>query len=272
LQFLWINGKEKNNLIKKWKGFKLKSVVLEVKKLSKYFGGTKAVDGIDLKLYEGEIIAIVGDNGAGKSTLIKTISGVYKKTSGQIYINGKEIDINSTLDAKRNGVETVYQSEGILGRFDAPANLFLGREKVLKNFLGKFFKIMDTRYMKKETEEMLERIGIKLKDLSLEVNDLSGGQKQSVVVGRAVYWGGKILIFDEPTNNLGPEQQRRVINLIKRIRNEHNVSIIVISHDIFHVFEIADRIVVLRNGIKVGERLKKDSNPNEIVSMITGVI
>ena len=249
----------------------MKRVVLEAKKLSKYFGGIKAVDGVDLKLYEGEIIAIVGDNGAGKSTLIKTISGVYKKTSGQIYINGKEVDINSTLDSRRNGIETVYQSEGALDSFDAPANLFLGREKLQNNLLGKLFKIMDTRYMKKETEEMLERIGIKLKDFSVEVNDLSGGQKQSIVVGRAVYWGGKILIFDEPTNNLGPEQQRRVINLIKRIRNEYSVSIIVISHSISHVFELADRIVVLRNGVIVGERLKKDTNPNEIVSIITGV-
>lgn len=249
----------------------MKRVVLEAKKLSKYFGGIKAVNGVDLKLYEGEIIAIVGDNGAGKSTLIKTISGVYKKTSGQIYINGKEVDINSTLDSRRNGIETVYQSEGALDSFDAPANLFLGREKLQNNLLGKLFKIMDTRYMKKETEKMLERVGVKLKDLSADVSNLSGGQRQSVIVGRAVYWGGKILIFDEPTNNLGPEQQRRVIDLIKRIRDEYNVSIIVISHSISHVFELADRIVVLRNGVIVGERLKKDTNPNEIVSIITGV-
>lgn len=249
----------------------MKRVVLEVKKLSKYFGGIKAVDGVDLKLYEREIIAIVGDNGAGKSTLIKTISGVYKKTGGQIYINGKEVDINSTLDSRRNGIETVYQSEGTLDSFDAPANLFLGREKVLNNLIGKLFKIMDTGYMKKETKKMLERVGVKLKNISAEISDLSGGQKQAVVVGRAVYWGGKILIFDEPTNNLGPEQQRRVIDLIKRIRDEYNVSIIVISHSISHVFELADRIVVLRNGVIVGERLKKDTNPNEIVSIITGV-
>ncbi len=155
--------------------------------------------------------------------------------------------------------------------FDAPANLFLSREKVLNNLLGKFFKIMDTRYMKKETEKMLGRVGVKIKDLSADVGDLSGGQRQSIIVGRAVYWGGNILIFDEPTNNLGPEQQRRVINLIKRIRNEYNVSIIVISHNISNVFELVDRIVVLRNGVIVGERLKKDTNPNEIISIITSV-
>ena len=246
-------------------------VVLEVKKLSKHFGGLKAVDGIDFKLYEKEIIAIVGDNGAGKSTLIKTISGVYKKTGGQIYINGKEVDITSTIDSRRNGIETVYQSDGALDCFDAPANLFLGREKLLDNFLGRVFGIMDTRYMKKETEALLKKVGVEVKNISADVSDLSGGQRQSIIVGRAVYWGGHILIFDEPTNNLGATQQRNVISLIKRIRDEYGVSIIVISHNIAHVFELVDRIVVLKNGKKVGERLKKDTNPTEIVSMITGV-
>jgi len=249
----------------------LDKIVLEVKKLSKYFGGLKAVDGIDLKLYEKEIIAIVGDNGAGKSTLIKTISGVYKKTDGQIYINGKEVDITSTIDSRRNGIETVYQSDGALNSFDAPANLFLGREKLLDNFLGRVCGIMDTRYMKKETEGLLKKVGVEVKNISADVSDLSGGQRQSIIVGRAVYWGGNILIFDEPTNNLGATQQRNVISLIKRIRDEYGVSIIVISHNIAHVFELVDRIVVLRNGKKVGERLKKDTNPTEIVSMITGV-
>lgn len=246
-----------------------RKVVLEVKNLSKHFGGLRAVDGVNLKLYEGEIIAIVGDNGAGKSTLIKTISGVYKKTSGQIYINGEEADINSTLDARRNGIETVYQSESTLESFNATANLFLGREKLLNNFLGKYLKIMDTRYMREETERLLERIGIKLKNMFAELMDLSGGQKQSIVVGRAVYWGGNILIFDEPTNNLGAEQQRIVINLIRKIRDEYGVSIIVITHNIDHVIELVDRIIVLRNGKKIAEKLKEKTNHSEIVSLIT---
>lgn len=246
-------------------------VVLEVKNLKKYFGGLKAVDGVDFKLYENEIIAIVGDNGAGKSTIIKTISGVYQKTSGQIFINGKEVEINSTLDSRRNGIETVYQSEGTLDSFDAPSNLFLGREKLLKNFLGRFLRIMDTKYMKEETDALLKKVGVEIKNISAEISDLSGGQRQSVVVGRAVYWGGNILIFDEPTNNLGAKQQDIVIGLIKKIRKEYGVSVIVISHNISHVFELVDRIIILQNGKKIGERLKKDTNPTEIVSMITGV-
>lgn len=246
-------------------------VVLETKNLSKYFGGIKAVDKIDLKLYEREIIAIVGDNGAGKSVLIKTISGVYQKTGGQIFINSKKVDINSTIDSRRYGVETVYQSEGVLNKFDAPSNLFLGREKLVNNTIGRFFRIMNKQYMKNETEELFKKIGIKIKNIFTEVNDLSGGQRQSIIVGRAIYWGGNILIFDEPTNNLGAKQQRIIVDLIKKIRNKYNISIIIISHNISYVFELVDRIIVLQNGKKIGERLKKDTNPAEIVSMITGV-
>ncbi|MCP4395790.1 MAG: sugar ABC transporter ATP-binding protein [bacterium] len=249
----------------------MEKAVLEIKNLSKYFGGLKAVDGVDLTLHEKEIIALVGDNGAGKSTLIKTITGVYKKNSGRIFINGKEVEINSTLDARKNGIETVYQSEGAFDSFDAPANLFFGREKLLDNFLGKIFRVMDRKYMKKETEGLLKKVGVEIKNLAADISDLSGGQRQSVVVGRAVYWGGNILIFDEPTNNLGAMQQRKVISLIKRIREEYDVAIIIISHNISHVLELVDRIVVLRNGKIGGERLKKETNHNEIVSLITGV-
>lgn len=246
-------------------------IILEVKDLSKYFGGIKAVDNVDLKLYENEIIAIVGDNGAGKSTLIKTVSGVYKKTSGEIYINGEKAKIENPVDAKKYGIETVYQDGGLIPILNSAANLFLGREKLQNNILGKLFKFLDYRYMREETVNLLKRFGIELKDIDAELNNLSGGQRQSVVIGRAAYWGGKIIILDEPTNNLGVKQERAVMDLIKRLRDEFHVSIIIISHNINHVFELVDRIIVLRNGKKVGERLKSKTNTNEIVSMITGV-
>jgi ABC-type sugar transport system ATPase subunit len=248
-----------------------KEAVLEVKGISKHFGGIKAVDDLDLKLHKKEIIAIVGDNGAGKSTLIKMISGVYKKDKGEIYINGQKADIQNTIDARNYGIETVYQDQGLVQNFTAPLNLFLGREKVYNNFLGKFFKLVNFKYMRKETERMLDMVGIDIKDIYSEVESFSGGQKQSIVVGRAVYWGGKILIFDEPTNNLGVKQERKIIDLIKKIRNDYDISVIIISHNIAHVFELVDRIIVLRNGKKVGERLKANTNTNEIISMITGV-
>lgn len=248
-----------------------KTIVLEVKNLKKYFGGVKAVDGIDMKLYDREIIAVVGDNGAGKSTLIKTITGMYKKDSGEIYINGKNVNIANTRIARENGIETVYQEQLLVKVFNAAGNLFLGREKISENVIGKFFKLIDYKYMREETEKLLKRVGIEIKEINAPVGNLSGGQRQGIVVGKAIYWGGKILIFDEPTNNLGAKQERRVIDWIKRIRDEYNLAIIIITHNIAHVFELVDRIVILRNGRVVGERIKRKTNPNEIVSMITGV-
>lgn len=154
---------------------------------------------------------------------------------------------------------------------NASLNLFLGREKVRSNIFGKVLRMADYKYMRAETIKLLEKVGIDLKDVDTELNYLSVGQRQSVVVGGAVYREGKILIFDESTNNLGAKQERIIIDQIKSIRDEYKVSIIIISHNIMHVFELVDRIIVLRNGCKVGERLKKDTDPNEIISMITGV-
>ena len=248
-----------------------KEVILEVKELSKHFGGIKAVNRVNMKLFKNEIIAIVGDNGAGKSTLIKIISGVHKKDGGQIFINGEEVQIENPMNAKKYGIETVYQEEGVISIFDASDNLFLGRERYKSNFLGKWFKFLDFKYMKEETEKLLARLSIELKDIDSEVSNLSGGQRQSIVIGRAAYWGGKIVILDEPTNNLGVKQERKVMELIKNLRNSYDVSIIVISHNINHVFELVDRIVVLRNGVIVGERIKNKTDTNEVVSLITGV-
>ena len=248
-----------------------KRIVLETKSLSKNFGGITALDNVSIKLFENEIIAIVGDNGAGKSTFIKIISGVHKKGGGDIYINGKKAIIDNPNDAKKYGIETVYQEEGVITILDAPSNIFLGREKIKDNIFGKLFKFVDHRYMKVETEKILKRLGIELKDIYAEVGELSGGQKQTVTVGRAIYWGGIILIFDEPTNNLGVKQERKILDSIKNIRNEFNISIIVISHNIAHVFELVDRIIVLRNGQVVGEKIKSETNTNEIVSLITGL-
>ncbi|MFQ6067001.1 MAG: ATP-binding cassette domain-containing protein [bacterium] len=248
-----------------------RKVVLEVKGLSKYFGGIKAVDDVDLQLYENEIIGLVGDNGAGKSTLIKTISGLYRKNAGKIYINGEEADISTPIDARNYGIETVYQDQGLIPVLDAASNLYLGREKLQDNIIARFFKIVDDKYMKKETTRTLKELGIELKDINSGIFNLSGGQRQTVAIGRAIHWRESILIFDEPTNNLGVKQERKVLDLIRRLRHESNVSIIVITHNITHIFELVDRIIVLRNGKKVGEKMKEETNPNEIVSMIIGV-
>jgi len=247
-----------------------KRTVLEVKGLIKYFGGVKAVDNVDLQLYENEIIAIVGDNGAGKSTLIKAISGAYKRDSGEIKIDGEVAHIFDTKSARRYGIETVYQDQGLILDFDAASNVFLGREKYMENSLGNFIKLLNFKYMKKEAEKLYKKIGINFKNINTPVRVLSGGQRQGIVIGKAIYWGGKIIIFDEPTNNLGVKEQKRVIDLIKQLRDKYNIAIIIISHNLFHVFELVDRIIVLKNGRKIAERVKNDTTQHEIVSLITG--
>lgn len=249
-----------------------KEVILETIVLEKHFGGIKAVDKVDLKLYRNEILGIVGDNGAGKSSLIKTITGVYRKDGGEIFVSGKKVEIHNTRDAKELGIETVYQDKGLIQILDATSNLFLGREKLRNNISGKWFKFLDVRYMRKETEKLLSKVGVQLRELIAPVNSLSGGQQQSIAVGRAIYRTGKILIFDEPTNNLGVKEQSKAINLIKTIRETYKeISIIVITHNLYHIFELVDRIMVLRNGRVVGIREKEKTTHNEIVSMITGV-
>ena len=246
-------------------------VVLETKGLEKHFGGIKAIDGIDMKLHRNEILGIVGDNGAGKSTLIKTITGVYKKDGGSIYIDGKEVEVHNTRDAKMLGIETVYQDGGLIKVLDGPGNMFLGREKIKNNIFGKVFRLMDFKYMRDETIKLLEELGIKIKEINAPTLNLSGGQQQSVAVGRAIYWSGKILIFDEPTNNLGVREQLKALELIKNIRNRFaNISIIIITHNLAHIFDVVDRIMVLKNGKVAGERVKSATNHNEIVSLITG--
>jgi ABC-type sugar transport system ATPase subunit len=248
-----------------------KNLILETRDLEKHFGGIIAVDKVNFNLYENEIVAIVGDNGAGKSTFIKIISGVLSKDSGKILIFNKEVEINNTIDAKKNGIETVYQDKGLVDVLNAQENLFLGREKKQSNLLGKLLGFLDEKYMRKETEKLLKIFGIDIKDFNSKSNLLSGGQQQSISVGRAIYWCGKIIIFDEPTNNLGVKEQRMVIDLIKKIRDEYKVSIIVVSHNLEHVFELSDRIVIFRNGKIIGNVLKKEINKNELVAMITGV-
>lgn len=245
--------------------------ILEIKGLSKHFGGIKAVDKVDLAIRENEIVAIVGDNGAGKSTLIKVISGVHEKSNGEIYVNGEKAEIHNPLDAKRYGIETVYQTDSLIRIIDAPSNIFLGREKIRGSAFGRMFRVLDYKFMRTETEKLLQKFGIDLKDISADVGELSGGQAQTVAIGRAIYWGGKLLFLDEPTNNLGVVQERKVMDLIKQLRNDFNMTIVVVSHNLRHVFELVDRIVVLRNGRKVGELETSKTNMNEVVSYITGV-
>lgn len=245
-------------------------IVLEARNLYKNFGGIKAVDNVSLTLRKGEILGIVGDNGAGKSTLIKILTGAYKKDAGEVLLDGQPVDITTTGEARSLGIETVYQSSGLVELMNAPANLFLGRELRRKGFLGKL-GLLDKRTMREETAKLLKLLNIEVRNLSAPMHTLSGGQQQSVAVGRAAYWKGKIIILDEPANNIGVDQQRAVLAQIRHVRDTMNIPFIMISHNMEHVFSVADRLIVMRNGQKVGDVNIKDISHNDAVAMITGL-
>jgi ABC-type sugar transport system ATPase subunit len=248
------------------------SVVLEARNLRKNFGGIRAVDDVSFALHRGEILGMVGDNGAGKSTLIKIVTGAYKKDSGEVLINGQPVEIEGTGHARELGMETVYQSSGLVEVMDAPANLFLGREKLKDGWLGRYFGMIDKRFMREETRKLLKQLNITVRNLAAPVQTLSGGQQQSVAVGRAAYWKGSIIILDEPANNIGVDQQRAVLELVRQIRDEHGISFIMISHNMEHIFQVADRVIVMRNGQKVGDKSLAETTRNEVVGLITGAL
>lgn len=241
--------------------------LLSVRGIVKRFGGLIAVNNVDLDVYPGEVVALLGDNGAGKSTLIKVISGVYRPEAGKIYFEGKEIKIETPMDALKIGIETIYQDLALAENLNVYSNIFLGRERV-KNYLG-FIKVLDHDFMLKESQEILKRLDIKIPSLKNKIKMLSGGQRQAVAISKSIYWNARLLIMDEPTAALGVAEQRKVLNLITTLKTQ-GVAIILISHQMYDVFQVADRIVVMRRGEKVGELKADETNPDEVVSLMVG--
>ena len=240
--------------------------VLDVKSVSKRFGGVQALDDVSIHLDEGEVLALAGDNGAGKSTLIKVISGVYHPDDGDIIFNNENIQLDNPRFAREKGIETIYQDLALADNLNVGANIFLGREPITKK-MG--IPVIDRELMLSESKKVLKNLEINIPETSLEepVGKLSGGQRQAVAIGRALYWNAKLLIMDEPTAALGVPEQRNVMDLIKKLK-EQNVSIIFISHNLTDIFQASDRIVVLRRGIKAGEKLIKETNSDEIVKLM----
>ena len=240
--------------------------VLEVKSVSKRFGGVQALDDVSIHLNEGEVLALAGDNGAGKSTLIKVVSGVYHPDDGDIIFNNENIQLDNPRFAREKGIETIYQDLALADNLNVGANIFLGREPMTSK-LG--IPVIDRELMLAGSKKVLKNLEINIPESSLEepVGKLSGGQRQAVAIGRALYWNAKLLIMDEPTAALGVPEQRNVMDLIKKLK-EQKVSIIFISHNLTDIFQASDRIVVLRRGIKAGERLIKDTNSDEIVKLM----
>lgn len=237
--------------------------VLTVKNVSKRFGGVKALRDASFDLFPGEILAIVGANGAGKSTLMKIVAGVYEPDTGEILVEGEEATFQGIAAVRAAGIEMVYQDLALVKNMDAPYNMFLGRIPT------KWGVFVDDEQMARKTREILERLGITtLQNVSVEVNGLSGGQQQALAIGRAVAWGSKVIILDEPTAALGVSEAEQVLQLILDLRDKGS-SIIIISHNLDHVFRLADRILVIRSGRSVAEVERGKITIDELVKVIT---
>jgi simple sugar transport system ATP-binding protein len=215
----------------------------------------------------GEVVGLLGDNGAGKSTLIKIISGVYHADEGKVFFSDREVKITNPMDALALGIETIYQDLALAENLNVYSNIFLGRER-LKKLLG-LFNVLDHDYMLSESRSVLDRLEIEIPSLRNKISMLSGGQRQAVAISRSLYWDAKFLIMDEPTAALGIAEQKKVLDLVNRLKDQ-GIGIIIISHQLLDVFSVADRLVIMRRGVKVGERKTKETSQNEIVSLIVG--
>ncbi|MDC1338850.1 ATP-binding cassette domain-containing protein [Planktomarina temperata] len=235
--------------------------LVELKDISIAFGGIKAVDRVSVDLYPGEVVGLLGHNGAGKSTLIKCLSGAYKADSGDVYINGEKVVINNPRDARGHNIETIYQTLALADNLDAASNLFLGREIVGP---GGF---LDDSKMEAETRKIMGRLNPNFTKFAEPVSALSGGQRQSVAIARAVYFDAKILIMDEPTAALGPQESEMVAELIQELKKQ-GLGIFLIEHDIHNVMKLCDRASVMKNGQLVGTERVVDVTEDDILSMI----
>ena len=235
--------------------------LVEMKNISISFGGIHAVDDASIDLYPGEVVALLGHNGAGKSTLIKILSGAYKRDRGEILINGEPADINNPRDAKKYGIETIYQTLAVADNVDAAANLYLGRE--LRTPWG----TLDDVAMEAEARKVMGRLNPRFQRFKEPVIKLSGGQRQSVAIARAILYTARILIMDEPTAALGPQETAQVGELVKQLKAD-GIGIFLISHDIHDVFDLADRLCVMKNGQVVGTARTGDVTKDEVLGMI----
>lgn len=235
--------------------------LVEMRDMNVSFGGVHAVEGVSIDLYPGEVLGLVGGNGAGKSTLVKTLSGAQEPDSGQILVDGEAVTIHNPRDAKRYGIETIYQTLALAENLDAPGNMFLGRE--LSTSLGN----LDDSAMENATRKIMARLNPKFENFKTPVASLSGGQRQSVAIARAVHFNARILIMDEPTAALGPAETEQVRALIRQLKKE-DIGIILISHDIHDVFDLSDRISVMLQGQLVGTVKKEDVTTDDVLGMI----
>ena len=235
--------------------------LVEMRGISKAFGGVQAVDNVSVTIAPGEIVGLLGHNGAGKSTLVKMLAGAYPADSGEIYVAGQRVDIRTPRDAKDQGIETIYQNLALADNLDAVGNLFLGRE------IRRFGLFLDRQKMRREARAVCAQINPLFTNLTIPARNLSGGQRQSIAIARSVYFNARIIIMDEPTAALGPGETAQVHDLIRRLK-ARGVGIILISHDIDDVFDLADRMLVMASGRVVGMLDTKDATREHVLSLI----
>ena len=244
--------------------------ILKLRNMVKRFGGLTAVNDVSLDVHKGEVVALLGDNGAGKSTLIKCVSGVHQQDSGEIWFEGKKHNFARPVEAQREGIETIYQDLALANNLDVAANIFLGRE-AKRRYLGGLIRTLDEKHMRKEAAAGLAALDIHFPTLTQPIESLSGGQRQAVAIARAIYWNARLMIMDEPTNNLGVPEQQKVLELIRRLRDQ-GVPVILITHTMPDVFAVADRIVVMHRGRKVTEKKTADTSASELVQYMVGAL
>lgn len=245
----------------------MSEAILQVRGVSKFFGGLTALDNVDFEVSRGEVVALLGDNGAGKSTLIKCISGVYRPERGQISFDGHDIAGHAPMEIRGLGIETIYQDLALAENLDVGANVFLGKEKK-RRWLG-LFPITDDEFMRREAEQALDKLDIHIPSLRQKLVNLSGGQRQAVAIARAIYWNAKLIIMDEPTAALGVPEQRKVLDLIRTLRQQQ-IPVILISHTMQDVMDVADRMVVMRRGRVVANVSRQAATVDLLVKYIIG--
>jgi simple sugar transport system ATP-binding protein len=244
--------------------------ILEARGIVKTFGHVEALRGVDFAAYPGEVTALIGDNGAGKSTLVKILSGVYQPTAGSLVLDGQEVTFNSPSDAHAKGLETVYQDLSVAPDMTPAANMFMGRELLLPGLLGRL-GFLDNAGMRAESAAAFQRLKVALKDMDTPISSLSGGQRQSVAICRAIMWAKRVVFMDEPTAALGVVQTRRTLELIRRIRDT-GVGIVLISHNMRDVLEVADTIEVLRLGKRIARLRNSNVTIQDLVGAMTGAL
>ena len=240
--------------------------LLVLDNIKKSYGAIEALKGISFSIGKGEVVALLGDNGAGKSTLVKIIAGGLAPSSGKMLFEGKPFQAKSPAEAKQAGIETVYQDLSLCTNVDVVANFFMGRE-LTRSVLG--IPVLDERRMESEVAEAMASAGTRIPSLRTKVEHLSGGQRQAIELNRFVHWGGKLVLLDEPFAALGVEQTRRGLEMIRHVASQ-GIGVVIITHIMQQAFQVADRIVVIRQGVVAGDVARKDTSPDAVISMITG--